>query len=260
MADNRPLGIYDSGIGGLSVVSEVIRQLPNESFIYYGDTKNLPYGDKKPAQIIEFNKGIFAYLLDQNCKMIVSACNSSSAIALPTLMFLYPALSVVSLIEPGAYSAVKATKNKRIGLIATTATVKSNAYANAVKKINNAIEVQQVACPEFVPIIESGKVNEPETYEIVKKYISQFQDIDTLIYGCTHYPALEPILKQIFPDNKVSFINPAIATVQKAVQEMQELNLAADKDNSVRYEFVWSGQVPGQFNAKSYQPAEKVSS
>jgi len=252
MPKDYPIGIYDSGIGGLTVLSEVQRQLPHENIIYYGDTRHLPYGEKSPAEIINYNHHIFSVFAEQRCKMVIAACNTSSSLALDLMKKSYPGLPVIGLIRPGAEAAVSTSQNQRIGVIATSATVKSNAYLHAVQRINADTHVQQVACPEFVPMIEGGQLDTPEAYMIVNKYVSRFQDIDTIIYGCTHYPALQPILENIFPAQSVCFVNPAIATVRLAKSELSRLHIASDNTHHPDYTFLWSGHVPVQFNEKKY--------
>jgi len=252
MSSNAPIGVYDSGIGGLSVLNEIRKQLPHESVIYYGDTKHLPYGDKSPEDILAFNVNIFTALVKRGCKIVVSACNTSSAIALDTIAVLFSDLPIVSLIHPGASSAYKASRNGRIGVIATTRTVDSGAYAKALHKLDSELNVQQIACPEFVPLVESGNLDTPQALAIVKKYVNQFNNIDTLIYGCTHYPALEPILNKIYPGKAVSFIDPAISTVAEAKTILKQKKLNAELGNNPKFEFIWSGAVPSQFNENQY--------
>lgn len=258
MSNNAPIGVYDSGIGGLSVLNEIRKQLPQESVIYYGDTKHLPYGEKSPEDILAFNVNIFTTLVKCGCKIVVSACNTSSAIALDTISTLFPDLPIVSLIQPGASSAYKASRNGRVGVIATTRTIDSGAYAKALHQLDSALNVQQVACPEFVPLVESGKLDTPQALAIVQKYVSQFKDIDTLIYGCTHYPALEAILSKIYPGKSVSFIDPAISTVAKAKTILKQKKLNAELGNNPKFEFIWSGAVPSQFEEKIYTKLEQL--
>ncbi|MFH1429512.1 MAG: glutamate racemase [Candidatus Margulisiibacteriota bacterium] len=256
MHDNRPIGIYDSGIGGLSVLNEIKKQLPNESVVYYGDTMHLPYGDKSQEEILVYNTHIFALLIEQNCKMVISACNTSSSLALDTMTELYPYMPTVGLIRPGSLAALNTTKNKKIGVIATKATILSNSYKNTIQQFSSAVEVQQVACPAFVPLIESGNLNSPEMLSAVKRYIAQLHGIDTLILGCTHYPLLEPILKTIPKLESVSFIDPAVATVARAKSELDKLKLTANNTNKANYTFIWSGHTPTQFNEIEYKTAE----
>ncbi|MFC1478364.1 glutamate racemase [Candidatus Margulisiibacteriota bacterium] len=258
MHDNRPIGIYDSGIGGLSVLNELKKQLPDESVVYFGDTLHLPYGDKSQEEILVYNTHIFSILIENNCKMIISACNTSSSLALDTMTEIYPYMPTIGLIRPGSLSALNTTKNKKIGVIATSATVLSNSYKNTIEQLSSSVEVQQVACPAFVPLIESGKLNSPEMMAAVKRYTAQFHDIDTLIYGCTHYPVLEPILKTIPKLESVSFVDPAVATVARAKSELAKLKLTADSHHNPEYSFLWSGHTPGLFDEKEYQTAEVV--
>jgi glutamate racemase len=250
--DNRPIGIYDSGIGGLTVLSEVRRKLPHESVIYYGDTTHLPYGNKTKDTLISYNKHIFKELTDNNCKMIISACNASSALALDAMRDDYPQLPIIGLIQPGARAALAASRHKNIGIIATEATVKSDAYHHAIKELDQEASVRQVACPEFVPLVEQGKIDSLEALTIVNKYLSQLLDVDTLVYGCTHYPYLETVIKLVVPQDQMAFIDPAQATVEVASKQLASLNISASEDNQARYRFIWSGKEPKPFNASTY--------
>ena len=257
--DNRPIGVYDSGIGGLSVLREVARQLPQESVVYFGDTAHLPYGDKNTEEILAYNRKIFEILLASDCKMILSACNTSSSLALIEMQERYPDLPIMGLIQPGAELAVQASGNQRIGIFATTATVNSNAYLESILKINPDATVQQIACPEFVPLIESGKVFDPRTRDIVQKYVEQLDGVDTLLYGCTHYPAIEPILSELYEGKTVHLVDPAVGIVTKTKQELRRFNLYADNlQTHPEYNFIWSGDTPSQFNSMEFKQLETV--
>lgn len=218
-----PIGVFDSGVGGLTVLREIYRQLPNESIIYFGDTARLPYGIRTQAEIIQFNREILAFMRSQGVKMAIMACNTSSALALDTVReeFNFP---IIGVILPGAFEAVQ--QGQRIGVIATPATAKSNAYKRAILEIKPLVEVWQVSCPEFVPLIEQNRIHDPYTTEVARSYLEPLiqQDIDTLVYGCTHYPHLAPVLRSLVPYS-VKLVDPAISVVAACAQELDLLGL-----------------------------------
>lgn len=217
------IGIFDSGVGGLTVLRELYRQLPNESIVYFGDTARLPYGSRSPEEILRFVREILAWMVAQNVKMVIMACNTSSALALEQVQQEFP-FPILGLIWPGARAA--AQQGKRIGLIATAATVKSDAYRRAILEIHPDRQVWQVGCPEFVTLIEQNRIHEPYTYQVAKTYLEPLMaaQIDTLIYGCTHYPHLAPVLQAILPAT-VTYIDPAVHIVAAAAQELDALGL-----------------------------------
>ena len=195
---DKPIGIFDSGIGGLTVVKEVIKLLPHENIVYFGDTARVPYGIKSKETIIKFSLENTLFLLQKDVKMIVVACNTSSSLALPTIRkhFKIPILGVIM---PGAKEAVYATKNGKIGVIGTRATINSRAYEEEIKRLDCAIKVYSQSCPMFVPIVEEGWLNDGITNKVAEKYLSPLKakGIDTLILGCTHYPLLKRKIQEI---------------------------------------------------------------
>ncbi|BAZ14396.1 glutamate racemase [Calothrix sp. NIES-4071] len=218
-----PIGVFDSGVGGLTVLRELYRQLQNESIIYFGDTARLPYGIRSQAEIIQFNREILTWMQHVGVKMAVMACNTSSALALETVReeFDFP---IIGVILPGAKAAVQ--HGKRIGVIATPATAKSNAYKNAILEIEAHAIVWQVSCPEFVPLIEQNRIHDPYTVEVATSYLEPLiqQNIDTLIYGCTHYPHLSPIIRSLLPST-VNLVDPAVYVASACATELDLLNL-----------------------------------
>ena len=219
----RPIGIFDSGVGGLTVLKELYCQLPQESIIYFGDTARLPYGNRSPEEIIQFVREIITWMVAQDVKMVLMACNTSSAIALEIVRKEFD-VPILGLILPGAHAALQG--GKRIGVIATYATVTSNAYRQAILEIDPTAQVWQVPCPEFVPLIEQNRLHDPYTKEIAQQYLEPLirQKIDTLIYGCTHYPHLEPVVGSILNPN-VQLINPAQSLVTATNQELELLGI-----------------------------------
>lgn len=220
----NPIGVFDSGVGGLTVLREINRQLPNESILYFGDTARLPYGIRSQAEILQFVQEILTWMTRVGTKMVIMACNTSSALALDAVRSEFN-LPILGIVLPGARAAIE-QKGQRIGVIATPATARSNAYRNAILEADPTAQVWQIACPEFVPIIEQGRVNDPYTKEVAKEYLSPLleQKIDTLIYGCTHYPHLEPVLRSLLP-NSVKLIDPASSVVKAAEKELELLGL-----------------------------------
>ncbi|MES1025275.1 glutamate racemase [Gloeocapsa sp. BRSZ] len=220
---NAPIGIFDSGLGGLTVLHQLYRQLPQESIIYFGDTARVPYGTRSPGEIVQFMREILTWMLQQQVKMVVTACNTSSALALNIVQKEFP-IPIIDLILPGAKAAVQ--QGKRIGVIATPATAASNAYKRAILEIDPSVQVWQVGCPEFVPLIEQNRIHDPYTKEVARDYLTFLlqQRIDTLVYGCTHYPHLAPVLRSLLPQS-VKLIDPAEYVVAATAQELELLGL-----------------------------------
>lgn len=207
----KKVGIFDSGVGGLTVVKEVRNNFPYLDLFYLGDTARLPYGDKSEETIITYSYKNAKFLLSYNIDLLIVACNTSSSFSLPFLEkeFQFP---VVGMIVPGASLALKKTKNKKIGLIGTRATIRSGSYRKEIEKIDKTVEVFDVSCPLFVPLVEEGFFEDEVTEIIAKGYLKNLEEkgIDTLILGCTHYPVLTPVLKKILPN--VEMISSGEAT------------------------------------------------
>jgi glutamate racemase len=214
-AANRPIGVFDSGLGGLTVVREIRRLLPSESIVYFGDLARLPYGIKSKEQILNFSIQNTLFLMKHKVKAVVVACNSSASAAYSFLKKSF-SLPVVDVIEPAASMAVKVTRNKRIGVIATQSTVSSGAYERALKKLDRKAEVFQAACSLFVPLVEEGWIHGKITEDIASVYLDPLKKrgFDTLILGCTHYPLLYNVIQKIVGD-RVYLIDSAAPTVQK---------------------------------------------
>jgi glutamate racemase len=243
------IGVFDSGVGGLTVLRELYRQLPHETYLYFGDTARLPYGNRSAAEILQFVREILVWMQAQGVKMVIMACNTSSALALETVRAEFD-IPILGVILPGARAAVQ--YGKRIGVIATPATAASNAYRQAITEIDPLRQVWQVGCPEFVPLIEQNRVHEPYTRAIAQEYLSPLLDlrIDTLIYGCTHYPHLEPVLREILPSD-VRLVDPAVHVVHAAAQELDLLGLKSTRP-ALPTRFCVSGH-PAQFTRLSAQ-------
>ncbi len=200
----RPIGIFDSGIGGLTVAREIVRRLPRESIVYFGDTARVPYGPKSPDTVRRYSREAAAFLLSRGVKAIVVACNTATAHALEALRAELP-VPVVGVIDPGARAAVAATRARRVGVIGTAGTIHSGAYDLAVRRRLQDVRVYAQPCPLFVPLVEEGMEDAPATRLIAEDYLRPLRsmDVDVLVLGCTHYPRLRPILQQIMGDDVV---------------------------------------------------------
>lgn len=243
---NHSIGVFDSGLGGLTVVKALMRRLPHEDIVYFGDTARVPYGTKSRESIIRFSKENVAILLKQQVKMIVIACNSSSSHALATLHEIYD-VPIIGVIEPGCRAAVKATKNKKIGIIATPATINSYAYLQEIARLDSTIKVLGQACPLFVPLIEEGWLTKPVTVAIAKEYCKKLRhsQIDTLILGCTHYPLLKPTLCKVL-GAKVKLVDSAEEVVHDVKDVLGKKKAFNSKAHKATYKFLVSDE-PAHF-------------
>lgn len=198
---DAPIGVFDSGVGGLTVARELFKLLPQEDVVYFGDVGRAPYGGRSKEIITKFTHQDVAFLMERNVKFIICACNTASSVALDEVSKNYT-VKMVGVIEPGARAAVQKTKTGRIGVIGTVATISSNAYARTVHDLDAKIKVFSLACPLFVPLAEEGYINKEATYFIAKDYLRTMQEmhIDTLILGCTHYPLLKHVIADVMGD------------------------------------------------------------
>ena len=189
---NDPIGVFDSGLGGLTVVKELLYELPNERIVYFGDTARVPYGTKSRETIIRYSKEIVGVLLKKRVKMVVVACNTASSLALDVLKAEYK-LPIIGVIDPGARKAAESTKNKKVGIIATHSTVKSGKYAKRLKDFKKGLSILSQPCPLFVPLVEEGWLEHDITIRTAQEYLKEMKSskVDTLILGCTHYPLLK---------------------------------------------------------------------
>ena len=226
-----PIGVFDSGLGGLTVVKEIIRILPNEDIVYFGDTAHLPYGTKSKETVTRLSINNVKFLSKHKIKMLVVACNTASALSLQRIKkeVHFP---VIGVIEPGVKAALNATKNRKIGVIGTISTVKSNAYYKTIKNISQGIRVFNKACPLFVPLVEEGWLNKKVTYLIAEEYLKPFKQnrIDTLILGCTHYPLLKKVINTCI-GNKVNLIDSAEAVALEVKGILVKNNLICGSSN-----------------------------
>jgi len=229
LQNSLPIGIFDSGVGGLTVYRALHDRLPNERFIYLGDTARVPYGTKSMATVERYAIENSRFLESRGIKMLVVACNTASALALPKIRDSI-GMNVVGVIGPGGRKAVAATQSQagsKIGVIATEATVASNAYVDAIRRVSNDAEVIQAACPLFVPLAEEGWTAEPETYSIAKRYLQPVINAspDVLVLGCTHYPILREVIQQTIGEN-VTLIDSGEATAEEVENLLRASGLA----------------------------------
>ncbi|MBA4313150.1 MAG: glutamate racemase [Chlorobiaceae bacterium] len=231
---SKPIGVFDSGIGGLTVVRSLMRQLPHENIVYFGDTARVPYGPKSPQVVKEYAAQDTDFLMTHNVKMIVVACNTVSSVALEVVQK-HARVPVVGVIVPGAKAAVERSNKKRVGVIGTVGTIASNAYTIAIRQFDSSVTVVGQACPLFVPLAEEGWIDHPATEIIAKEYLFplRLQKIDTLVLGCTHYPILEKVISKVF-DDKITLIDSGEATafdVEKILDENKLRNPSTLKAN-----------------------------
>lgn len=224
-----PIGVFDSGVGGLTVAREIMRQIPNERIIYFGDTARVPYGSKSKDIITKYSRQIVHFLQEQDVKAIVVACNTASAFALDEIES-ETNIPIIGVVKPGAKVAANTTKNGKIGVIGTEGTIGSKIYSQYIKEIRSNVSVIGKACPLFVPLVEEGLLEDPVTDEIAMRYLAELIDIeiDTLILGCTHYPLIRSTVGKIMGD-KVTLVNPAYETARELKELLELKNLLNNK-------------------------------
>lgn len=240
---SKPIGVFDSGIGGLTVVRELMERLPNEEIVYFGDTARLPYGTKSPETVLRFSRQNLAFLKEKNVKLIVVACNTASSIALSTLVE-EEEIPVVGVLLPGARAAAKATRKKRIGVIGTTATIRSGAYEAALEEMEPGIEIWSLPCPLFVPLAEEGWLDNEITYLTAKSYLEPLTSFgaDVLVLGCTHYPLLKEVIGRVVGEG-VTLVDSARETALEVDRILGERNLLNGSDTPGRIH-VYVSDVP----------------
>jgi len=247
---NGAIGLFDSGVGGLTVFREVNRIFPDEPTIYYGDTAHVPYGPRRAEELIHFADRIVAYLAGQGVKYIIFACNTSSALSLPVLKKRYP-LPMMGLIQPGAAEALRWTRSRKVGVIATEATVRTGAYEKELKALDGDVEVFSRAAPLLVPLVEAGETHTPAAARAVRESLAPLREagVDTLILGCTHYPFLADLMAAEMGAG-VQLVDPAGAAARVAGEEMSGLGLLGAGGAGPAHRFVVSGD-PESFREKA---------
>ena len=236
---NAPIGVFDSGVGGLTVAREIIRQMPEERIVYFGDTARLPYGSKSRDTVIRYSRQIIRFLLTKEVKAIVIACNTASAYALDVVEKEFD-LPIIGVINAGARTAVHATRNGKIGVIGTEGTIGSGIYTEVMKRMRPDIEVTGKPCPLFVPLVEEGLLHDSVTDEIASRYLSTLKGrfIDTLVLGCTHYPLLRSTVGRLMGSD-VTLVNPAYETALelKSLLNERELTCIPERAKGEKYQF-----------------------
>jgi glutamate racemase len=262
--NDAPIGIFDSGIGGLTVARAIYAALPGESTIYFGDTARVPYGPKSPETVRRYSREISQWLVGQGVKLIVIACNTSTAHALAELQRESP-VPVIGVIEPGARAAVAATGGGPVGVIGTAGTIASNAYARAIRALAPHLAVEQRACPLFVPLVEEGWFEHRAARLVAEEYLASLRlaGVDTLVLGCTHYPLLKPLLAEVMGP-AVQLIDSAEETARAVGQALSARQLEAAPGRAVYHRFAVSDdeprfrQVGSRFIGERLQQAETV--
>ncbi len=240
LSEKSSIGVFDSGVGGLTVVREIMRQIPNESIIYFGDTARVPYGNKSKETVTRFSRQIVRFLCSHDVKAIVVACNTASACALDELEQEFD-IPLIGVVKPGTKAAVEATRNGRIGVIGTEATIQSGIYSRYIRELRKDAAVYGKACPLFVPLVEEGLWQDPVTDEIARRYLAELIDcgIDTLILGCTHYPLIRSTVGRMMGED-VALVNPAYETaleLKRLLEEEGLLNHEARTLGSIGHQF-----------------------
>lgn len=237
---DAPIGIFDSGVGGLTVAREIRRQLPKERFLYFGDTARVPYGSKSKDTVLRYTRQVLRFMEEQHVKAVVIACNTASALALEEVKTEMP-IPVIGVIKSGALMAAEATRNGRIGIIGTEATIGSGLHQVLIHQVKQEARVYSKACPLFVPLVEEGWLRDPVTNEIAARYLAPLVDkaVDTLVLGCTHYPLLYPVIQQIMGD-EVRLVDSAYATAVELKLMLERSGLlrpSAPESENQRYEY-----------------------
>ncbi len=261
---SAPIGVFDSGIGGLTVVREIIRRLPGENIIYLGDTARVPYGTKSSRTVIAYSRSNARFLTEKGIKLLVVACNTASAVSLPSLCSELD-IPVIGVIEPGAKKAAAVTRTKHVGVIGTPSTVKSSAYKKALEEISPDIVVHSKACPLFVPLADEGWTEGEVSELIAGKYLEQFKElgIDVLVLGCTHYPLLKPVIQKAVGEN-ITLVDSAEETAKEIERVLVENNILNDGTATPSREYYLTDvsdtfvSVAGRFLGEKIEKIEMV--
>ena len=236
MYGKQPIGMFDSGIGGLTVLKAIMERMPDENIVYFGDTARLPYGTKSRETVTRFSEEITRFLMRRNVKLLVIACNTASAYALTRIRSMID-IPVIGVIEPGARAAAGATHNRKVGVIGTRATIESGAYLDAIQRMDPAIKVFSSACPLFVPLVEEGWLAEEVTYQVARRYLAHLVGcrIDALILGCTHYPLIKKVIGDVM-GHGTALIDSAEETAATVENVLRESGIASASAGGPRCE------------------------
>ncbi len=241
--DNRSIGVFDSGLGGLTAVKEIMNLFPDENIVYFGDTSRVPYGTRSKETILKYTYNDINFLLSQDVKMIVIACGTASSAALPEIKEEF-SVPIYGVVDAGAYEAARVTKNNKIGIIGTPATIKSGAYTKYLKEFNPEVEVYNRACPLFVPLVENGHFNTEVTRLVVKEYLEEIKTagVDTLILGCTHYPLLKDAISEYMGDG-VTLISPGEEVAKYLKKKLTDDDRHSNVRDDEQYRYFVSDSV-----------------
>ena len=241
--NNKSIGVFDSGLGGLTAVKQIMQELPNENIIYFGDTGRVPYGTRSRDTILKYTRGDIRFLKTFDVKIIVIACGTASSAALPMIKNEFD-VPIVGVIDAAVYAAVRATKNKKIGVIGTSGTIKSGEYEKQIKAYDSEMQVFSRACPMFVPLVENGYFDSPVTKLIVEEYLEEIrkEGVDTLILGCTHYPLLSKVIGEYMGD-KVTLINSGAEVAKYLKKKFDREMMHSDKTDEEQYRYYVSDDI-----------------
>lgn len=262
--DYRPIGVFDSGLGGLTVVKELMACLPNENIIYFGDTARIPYGTRSSDAVTKYSMQSARFLLSRDIKMIVIACNTVSATSINILMDTFE-IPIVGVIEPGSQAAALATKNERVGVIGTAGTIRSGAYTRALVSHNPSIKVFSTPCSLFVPLVEEGWSDTDIAFLTAQKYLGSMKEdrVDTLLLGCTHYPLLVNSISKVMGSD-VTLVNPAQGTAKEVKRILEERDALGEGRHSSQYSFFVSDfgqqfkEIGSRFLGREIEWVEKI--
>jgi glutamate racemase len=240
MSNSSPIGIFDSGIGGLSVWREIARQLPHEDTIYFADQIHIPYGPRSLQEIRSFSEAITRFLLDRGCKIVVVACNAASAAALKHLRVTFPDVPFVGM-EPAVKPAAETTHTGVVGVLATPATFQGELFASVVERFANGVQLVKEVCPGLVQQVEAGRLNTPDTLAMLDRFLQPIREAnaDTIVLGCTHYPFVIDALRQLAPG--INVIDPAPAVARQVDRVLKERGWQCDEDRTGQHHFISSG-------------------
>ena len=241
--DKRPIGVFDSGLGGLTTVKELARLLPNEDIVYFGDTGRVPYGTKSEKTLIKYVRQDINFLKSKNVKAVIAACGTASSVAIEPLRREFD-IPLIGVLTPVCKKAVEITKNNRVGILGTPATINSGSYNRGIRNLDKNIAVFEKACPLFVPLVENGYIDHEVTYIIAKEYIEPLinDEVDTLILGCTHYPLLTDVIRKI-TDNKINIINAGAEAAAFAKELLENTDMLNGNENKGNIEYYVSDDV-----------------
>lgn len=243
--DNRKIGVFDSGLGGLTAVKEIMNLFPNESIVYFGDTGRVPYGTRSKETIVKYTHDDINFLLSQDVKMIIIACGTASSAALPDIKGEY-GVPIYGVVDAGAYEASRVTKNNKIGIIGTTATIKSGAYEKYIAEYNPDAQTFKKACPLFVPLVENGHFDTPVTKLVIEEYLKDIREagVDTLILGCTHYPLIAETIAEYMGD-EVTLISAGDAVARECAEVLRSNDMLNDGNSMPSHKFYVTDRPEG---------------